>query len=275
MSNENINAPVLQEASHVTASTLIMQGGSFDRVMTLADTMARGKTSIPEHLRGNAADCAAIVMQALQWGMNPFAVAQKTHIVSGKLGYEAQLVNAVLQSTGAIHGRFHYEYSGEGENLSCRVGAIPAGESALQWGEWLTLGQVTIRNSPLWKTNPKQQIGYLQVKNWGRAFCPGAILGVYTPDELETIPQEREINPAPSEKLAEPEEKTLPEYSQDAFKKNLPAWEKLIASGKKTADAVIATISSKSKLSDEQIDAIKSIAGPIEGEAEVVPNENA
>lgn len=35
-------------------------------------------------------------MQAVQWGMNPFAVAQKTHFVSGKIGYEAQLVNAVI-----------------------------------------------------------------------------------------------------------------------------------------------------------------------------------
>ncbi|SPX63869.1 Uncharacterised protein [Leclercia adecarboxylata] len=39
----------------------------------------------------------AIIMQAMQWGMNPYAVAQKTHLVNGVLGYEAQLVNADLQ----------------------------------------------------------------------------------------------------------------------------------------------------------------------------------
>ena len=27
-------------------------------------------------------------------------------------------------------------------------------------------------------------MGYLQVKNWARAYCPGAILGVYSDDEL-------------------------------------------------------------------------------------------
>lgn len=52
----------------------------------------------------------AIVMQAMQWGMNPYAVAQKTHTVNGVLGYEAQLVNAVIASSSAIHGRFHYRY---------------------------------------------------------------------------------------------------------------------------------------------------------------------
>ena len=40
--------------------------------------------------------CMAVTLQALQWNMSPFAVAQKTHLVNGTLGYEAQLVNAVF-----------------------------------------------------------------------------------------------------------------------------------------------------------------------------------
>ena len=66
----------------------------------------------------------AIAMQAMSWGMNPFAVAQKTHIVSGRLGYEAQLVNAVVQQSNAIRGAFSYEFKGEGQALECRVGAV-------------------------------------------------------------------------------------------------------------------------------------------------------
>ena len=43
-------------------------------------------------------------------------------------------------------------------------------------------------------------------------------------------------------------------------------WSQLISSGKKSADAVIAMVSSKKQLTEQQIDAIKSIAAPIEGE---------
>ncbi|WP_284972506.1 recombinase RecT [Atlantibacter hermannii] len=127
--------------------------------------------------------------------MDPFVVGQKTHLVNGQLGYEAQLVNAVVQATGAIRGRFHYEYRGEKERMECRVGAVINGESEITWNEWLCISDVTVKNSPLWKTNPKQQLDYLQVKYWARAHTPGAILGVYTPDELEDR-QERVINPA-------------------------------------------------------------------------------
>jgi len=52
----------------------------------------------------------------------------------------------------------------------------------------------------------------------------------------------------------------LPAYAADAFNKNLPAWTKLIQSGKKTANDVIATLETKATLSDEQRAAINALA---------------
>ena len=153
----------------------MLEGDSMDKMMRLAEQMATSRLSVPEHLRGNIGDCLAIITQAMLWNMNPFAVAQKTHIVSGRLGYEAQLVNAVVQNSGAVRGAPRYEYRGEGEQLECRVGYVLRGETELTFGEWLMFKSVTTRNSPLWKTNVKQQLGYLQVKNWARAFTPGEI----------------------------------------------------------------------------------------------------
>lgn len=167
-----------------TSASLIMSGDGMERLFRFAEMMAQGAATVPKHLQGKPADCLAVAMQATQWGMNPFAVAQKTHLVNGTLGYEAQLVNAVLQATGAIDGDFSYEFKGTGDSTECRVGAVPAGKSEIVWGEWYSASKVTTKNSPLWKTNIRQQMGYLQVKNWARAYKPAALLGVYTTDEL-------------------------------------------------------------------------------------------
>lgn len=105
--------------------------------------------------------------------------------MNGKLGYEAQLVNAAVTTSRAIVGFFNFEYRGEGQNLACRVGAVLRGSNEITWGEFLCIADVTIKNSPLWKSNPRQQLGYLQVKNWARLYTPGAMLGVYSVDELE------------------------------------------------------------------------------------------
>lgn len=194
MENRNIAVIDQQAPSTMNNGSLLLNGDVMDRMMKIADVMSQGISTVPKHLQGKPSDCLAIVMQAARWGMDPYVVGQKTHVINGTLGYEAQLVSAVLTATGAIRGRFHYEYRGEKDLMECRVGAVISGEKDITWNEWLCVSEVTIKNSPLRKSNPKQQIGYLQVKYWARAYTPWAILGVYTPDELEER-IEREINP--------------------------------------------------------------------------------
>jgi len=169
-------------------------------ILSFAKIMSTSICTIPKHFQGKEGDCMAVIMQAARWGMDPYQVASKTHVVSGNLGYEAQLVNAVVSSSDAITGRFHYEYSKEEWKNDVdplawvRVGAVLKGETDIQWGEKLYPSKVGVKNSPLWKTNPKQQAGYLAIKYWARLYAPAVLLGVYTPDEMEEK-AEREINP--------------------------------------------------------------------------------
>ncbi|MGC0990123.1 RecT family recombinase [Pantoea agglomerans] len=208
MSNEIMHPPV----NEADTKAAIFSPSGLQKLQAFAEVMAQGKATVPAHLSGKPADCLAIALQAAQWGMNPYAVAQKTHLVNGTLGYEAQLVNAVITSSTAVQGRFKYEYNGEWEKfkpgaanasnergLSVRVGAVLKGESEITWGEPLYMEYVTTRNSPLWKTAPKQQLAYLAVKYWARLYCPDVILGVYTPDEFEPAQRsERDVTPARS-----------------------------------------------------------------------------
>lgn len=238
--------------SRSSTMSMVLDVDTINSITRVAEIMASGKATVPAHLRGNVGDCFAVTMQSIQWKMNPHAVGQKTHLVNGVLGYEAQLVNAVVQNSGAITGRFHYEYRGEGNSLSCRVGAIPRGEKEVVWNEWLCIATVTTKNSPLWKTNPPQQLGYLQVKNWARAYTPGAILGVYTPDELENRPAEVDVTQSTVE--------VLQPYPDDHFEKFFPKWKAAIDAGKQTPDDVIAKIKTRNTLTDLQESSIRACA---------------
>jgi len=214
----------LTESSSTEA--MVLSAGSMQHAINFATMMSGSIATIPKHLQGSAPDCLAVTMQAMQWGMNPFAVAQKTHIVSGTLGYEAQLVNAVISSSTAIDGRFHYEYSDDktwakanDHGAWVKVGAILKGEAEIQWGEPLYVATVTTKNSPLWKTAPKQQAGYLALKYWARLYCPAVMLGVYTTDEIKDFKQEeRDITPEkPASALRKPEPEAQQEPEQPAI----------------------------------------------------------
>ncbi|WP_194206770.1 RecT family recombinase [Superficieibacter sp. 1612_C1] len=235
MENMNIVNAEQQAPNTISATNSIFNVQALGQLTAFANLMADATIAVPDHLVGKPADCMAIVMQAMQWGMNPYAVAQKTFFVGGKLGYEAQLISAILSSSGAIRGRFHYEYGGNWENcirskdvtvkkmgskgayektervrdwsdededgLYIRAGAIIRGESEITWGEPLYLASVAIRNSPLWVTKPKQQILYLATKDWAKAYCPAAVMGFQDADDL-SYRDEKVINPAPAQRVS-------------------------------------------------------------------------
>jgi hypothetical protein len=220
-------------------------------LMSFAEMMSKAVVTVPKHLHGKPADCMAITLQAMRWQMDPFIVASKTHVVNGNLGYEAQLVVAVLKNSGAVKGRPHYEFQGEGPSLQCRAGFIPAGESEIVWTEWLSSSKITVKNSPLWKTNEKQQFGYLQARNWARLYAPDALLGIYTDDELDGDPPTARYM-GPVDEVPPPAKPALPEYEDSRFDENLPAWAKLVAGGKKTAPELLAMLSTKTTFSEMQ-----------------------
>ncbi|HRG71410.1 MAG TPA: hypothetical protein PLH95_07210, partial [Thauera aminoaromatica] len=56
-----------------------------------------------------------------------------------------------------------------------------------------------------------------------------------------------------------PEKPALPAYPQADFEKNLPAWTKTVALGKKTASEVLATLQTKATFSEEQKAVILSL----------------
>ena len=194
-------------------NTNVANYSELEGMINLSKLMATSKVTIPVHLR-NEGDCLAIVMQSAQWGMNPFSVAQKTFLLNGVLGYEAQLVAAIINKNAPIKERLNYQFVGNWDKVigntkekTSRNGNIyrvsastPEDEkgcgvivSATMHGETkprelhLMLTQVTVRNSTLWAEDPKQQLSYLASKKWSRLFCPDVILGVYTKDEVEEI----------------------------------------------------------------------------------------
>ncbi|HBD5423576.1 TPA: recombinase RecT [Escherichia coli] len=195
-----------QPGATVGTAAAIFSPEGMNQLVRFAELMSQSKATVPKHLEGKPADCLAVTMQAAQWGMNPFAVAQKTHVVNGTLGYEAQLVNAVVSSSSLLATRLNYRWSGDWSNVNGKTDKSPnltVTVSAVLKGEaeprelTISMAQAGVRNSPLWEQDPRQQLAYLCTKRWARLHAPDVLLGVYTPDELqETAPRvERDITP--------------------------------------------------------------------------------
>lgn len=185
-----MNALVEQKTSVNSIAMAQSTGGTkmapqnLGEVVRFAEVMARADIAIPKHLQDNPGACLAVTMQAMQWEMSPFAVAQKSYLVNGIIAYEAQLISAVINTRAGLSKRPSLTFSGEGAMRRCSVVGEFADGSVHQY-ESPPIGSISPKNSPLWKTDPDQQLGYYSIRAFGRRHCPEVILGVYDRDEVE------------------------------------------------------------------------------------------
>ncbi len=176
---------------------------NLSEVVRFAEVMCRADIALPKHLRGNAGACMAVALQAMEWDMSPFAVASKSYAINGQIAYEAQLIAAVVNTRSGIQGRLRYAFEGEGNKLTCTVSGTLDGEEYSYQSP--PAGAITIKNSPLWKTDPHQQLGYYSARAWARRYTPEVLLGVYDREEVQSFQgadNALDVTPSGAERLA-------------------------------------------------------------------------
>ena len=63
-----------------TGSGLALVAQNLDQAVDFAKLMSEAPGMVPNHLLGKPGSCLGIIMQAAQWGLSPYSVAQKSYI---------------------------------------------------------------------------------------------------------------------------------------------------------------------------------------------------
>lgn len=277
--------------------SVLMNPAGMQAILDFGSMMAKSAVTIPRHLQGKAPDCTAIVLQAAQWRMNPFAVAQKTFVSpGGALSYEAQLINAVIINCGALEGRPEYAFLGEWDRILGRVKEVTStkdngGGGKYYVADWnkadekdlgvivscrlrgesrdrqitVMMSQAYPRFSTQWATDPQQQICYLALRKFSRRYVPDAILGVYTRDELAEstvvhMGDAEEVGARPPPPSAPPPPPAgPPAWPAEKFAEKLPRWTRAVAEGHKTTDDILTMARSVGTLNAEQEKTIRAM----------------
>lgn len=174
----------------------------------IADLLSRGGLGVPEHCRNEPGVCFTLCIQAGEWGMPIMAVVNKSYVPRGgnRIGYESQLIHAVIEKNAPIKNRLRYEILGEGDERRCKVWATFRGEETPHEYTSQTLkqmhpGHVTkdgkeyVKGSHMWDKDPEVQMFYAASRQWARLFCPDVLLGAYTPEEMESAPPMQDVTP--------------------------------------------------------------------------------
>lgn len=150
--------------------------------MDLAGMMSKGRL-VPQHFWDKPGDALMVIEQAMRWGMSPFAVAQETSVIQGKLMFSGKLVSAAIHASGIMAGRLSYEFGGEGDGRWVVASGTLRGEDKPREMK-VFLKDVKTSNG-MWQKQTDQQLVYSSTRAWARRHTPEVMLGVYSPEEME------------------------------------------------------------------------------------------
>ena len=209
--------------------------------------------------KGDVSDAqlSALLIVANQYGLNPwtkeiYAFPDKNNGIVPVVGVDgwARIINSNPQFDGM-------DFDQTADSCTCTIYRKDRSHPT-KITEWMT--ECRRPGVKPWESHPYRMLRHKAMIQCARiAFGFG---GIFDADEaeriLENIVPMKTINPDTGEITA----KTLPVYSDADFAKNLPVWRSYIEARKKTAEQIIAMVSTKATLTDDQIAMISATVVP-------------
>ena len=229
-----------------------------DEAMRFADMLA-GSSIVPKDYIGKPGNCLVAIQWGMELGLQPMQAMQSIAVINGRPSLWGDAMLALVKA----HPAFEWiKEECDGNVATCTIKRRGEPEVVQSFSlEEAKRAGLTGKQGP-WTQYPKRM---LQMRARGFALrdaFPDALRGVVSAEEARDTPTERDMGAAEvvSSRPAQPA--ALPDYSQSAFADNLPKWSALMQSGAKTADQIIAIVSTKGVLSDAQKSAIRAAAQP-------------
>ena len=209
--------------------------------------------------KGDVSDAqlSALLIVANQYGLNPwtkeiYAFPDKNNGIVPVVGVDgwARIINSNPQFDGM-------DFEQDDQSCTCIIYRKDRSHPT-KITEWMA--ECRRPGVKPWESHPYRMLRHKAMIQCARiAFGFG---GIFDADEaeriLENIVPVKSINPDTGEITA----KALPIYSDADFAKNLPIWRQYIESRKKTAEQIIAMVSTKATLTEEQIEMISATVVP-------------
>lgn len=238
---------------------------TFEQALTFSQYLA-DSDMVPKDFKGKPANCLIAIQWGMEIGLKPLQAMQNIAVINGRPSLWGDAVIALARSSPMC------EYIIESQTdamATCRVKRRGEPEQERTFGMTDAKMAGLIGKPGPWAQYPKRM---MQMRARGfaiRDVFPDVLKGLSVAEEAMDTPARdmgfaSEVRPAITQadaartvdNAAAPAE--LPLYPDDAFAKNLAAWQSLIEAGKKTADQIIAMVSSKATMTEEQIYMIRA-----------------
>lgn len=254
--------------------TLDLSPRTFEQALTFSQYLA-DSDMVPKDFKGKPGNCLIGMQWGAELGLKPLQALQNIAIINGRPSLWGDAMLGLVRASPLC------EYVTEGWDTDgtafCKAKRRGEPEQIRTFSDAdAKLAGLQGKAGP-WTTGPKR-MKQLRARAFAlRDVFTDILRGMAMAEEALDIPRETDMGmadvvgappaPAPAPAAARQE---LDAYPQERFDANFTDWKTVVQSGRKTADALIAMLSTKAVLSDAQMTAIRNLevfdASPIGGD---------
>lgn len=176
-----------EQAPIATAGNVWVDPAAFNRTLKVAQMLSQSSL-VPQNYQNRPQDCFIAVEMATRMNTSPIFIMQNLYVVKGKPSWSGQACIAMINACGRF-ASVKLEYVGEAytDQWGCRVTALRLSDGEKVEGTTVTIGMAKGEgwmSNPKWKNMPQQMLGYRAAAFFARHYCPDALMGLQTYEEI-------------------------------------------------------------------------------------------
>ena len=185
--NEEKGVAIVEQATQLTTNSVWENKDSFNQLLRVANMLSQ-TSIIPQSYQGKPQDCFVAIEMANRMGVSPMVVMQNMYVVKGKPSWAGQACTMLINSCGKFKDVKHV-YTGEKgkPNRGCYVTATRISDGSQVDGVEVTMQMAQAEgwtSNSKWRNMPELMLAYRASAFFARIYCPEAMMGVQTAEEV-------------------------------------------------------------------------------------------
>ena len=178
---------LVEQTTAIAANGVWENKDQFNQLLRAAQMLSQ-TSIIPQSYQNKPQDCFVAIEMANRMGVSPMVVMQNMYVVKGKPSWAGQACTMLINSCGKFKDVKHV-YTGEKgkPNRGCYVTATRISDGSQVDGVEVTMQMAQAEgwtSNSKWRNMPELMLAYRASAFFARVYCPEAMMGVQTAEEV-------------------------------------------------------------------------------------------
>lgn len=190
MGNEMINTEcnkMMAASEQQNAVSAWTDKAAFEQTLRVANMLSKSAI-VPQNYQGKPEDCFIAVELAARMNTSPLFIMQNLYVVKGKPSWAGQACMAMILGCGKFRNVKHVYTGKKGtDDRGCYVTAERISDGEVINGTEITMAMAKSEGwttNSKWRNMPEQMLGYRAASFFARMYCPEAMMGLQTSEEV-------------------------------------------------------------------------------------------